>query len=79
MICFSTLKKALPFSEGFGISSQSEGLVVILLMLLLGGLAAVHYFCTSINYAVYAYNVVMIVADVFAWKKAFNISLENLG
>ncbi|WML33592.1 hypothetical protein [Clostridium sp. OS1-26] len=43
-------------------------------MLLLGVLAAVHYFCTSVNYAVYVYIVVMIIVDMFAWKKAFNIS-----
>lgn len=79
VICFKTLKKLLPFSESFGISSQGEGLVVIPLMLLLGVLAAVHYFCTSVNYAVYVYIVVMIIVDIFAWKKAFNISLEKLG
>ncbi|MBI6875686.1 hypothetical protein [Clostridium aciditolerans] len=79
VICFKTLKKSLPFSESFGISSQGEGLVVIPLMLLLGVLAAVHYFCTSVNYAVYVYIVVMIIVDIFAWKKAFNISLEKLG
>ncbi len=79
VICFKTLKKSLPFSESFGISSQGEGLVVIPLMLLLGVLAAVHYACTSINNAVYVYIVVMIIVDIFAWKKAFNISFEKLG
>lgn len=79
VLCFRTLKKALPFSEAFGVSSQSQGLVVLPLMLLLGVLAAAHYACTSINYAVYVYIVVMIIVDVFAWKKAFNISLEKLG
>lgn len=79
VICFRTLKKALPFSEGFGVSSQGEGLAVIPLMLLLGVLAAVHYVCTSINYGVYAYIVVMIIVDIFAWKKAFDISLDKLG
>lgn len=74
VICFRTLKKSLPFSENFGVSSQSQGLSVIPLMLLLGVLAAVHYVCTSVNYAVYAYIIVLIIADVFAWRKAFNIS-----
>ena len=71
------MKKSLPFSESFGVSEQGEGLIVIPLMLLLGVLAGIHYVCTSVNYGVYIYIVVMIIVDIFAWKKAFNISLRR--
>ncbi|WP_411682931.1 hypothetical protein [Clostridium thailandense] len=78
VICFRVMKKSLPFSEGFGVSGQGEGLIIIPLMLLIGALAGVHYFCTKFNCGVYIYMIVAFVMVIAAWKKAFNISVETV-
>lgn len=78
VICFRVMKKSLPFSESFGVSKQGEGLIMIPLMILIGALAGVHYFCTTFNYGIYIYMVVAFVMVIVAWKKAFNISLDAI-
>lgn len=78
VICFRILKKALPFSEAFEATNQSEGLVVFPLMLLIGALGAVHYACTLFNYGVYLFIVALILINIIVWKKAFNLSWEKV-
>jgi hypothetical protein len=73
VICFRTMKRELPFSQGFGVSQQSEGLIALPLMLLLAVFAGAHYVCTFINYGVYIYILVMIIVNMLVWKKAFNL------
>ncbi|MFL0193983.1 hypothetical protein ACJDU8_00030 [Clostridium sp. WILCCON 0269] len=75
VICFKLMKKSLPFSEKIQVSPQGEGLVAILLMILLGALAGIHYFCTFVNYGIYAYLIILIMLVTVSWKKAFNVSL----
>lgn len=78
VICFKFLKKALPFSESYEAAQQSEGLVIIPLMILLGALAGIHYLATLFVYGIYLYMVIMVIANVIIWRKAFNISWEKL-
>lgn len=78
VICFRVMEKSLPFSESFGVSKQGEGLIIIPLMLLIGALAGVHYFCTTFSYGIYIYMVVVFVMVIVAWKKAFNIPMETI-
>ncbi|MGY0373707.1 hypothetical protein [Clostridium sp. JNZ J1-5] len=78
VICFKFLKKALPFSESYEAAQQSEGLVIIPLMILLGALAGIHYLATLFVYGIYLYMVIMVIANVTIWRKAFNISWEKL-
>lgn len=75
VICFKLTKKSLPFSEKIQASAQGEGLAAILLMILLGALAGIHYFCTFVNYGIYAYLIILIILVTVLWKKAFNVSL----
>ncbi|MEA4825025.1 MAG: hypothetical protein VB130_00085 [Clostridium sp.] len=78
VICFKFLKKALPFSESYEAAQQSEGLVIIPLMILLGALAGIHYLATLFVYGIYLYMVIMVIANIIIWRKAFNISWEKL-
>ncbi|AKA68358.1 hypothetical protein [Clostridium scatologenes] len=78
VMCFKVTKKALPFSEEFGVSQGSEGLIVIPLMIILGVLALIHYNYTSVHYGVYVFSVIMLVVNIVLWKKAFNIDLEKI-
>lgn len=79
VICFKFMKKALPFSKGFqATDQQGEGLIIIPLMTLLGVLVAIHYGCTLISYGIYLYIGVLILMVIVAWRKAFDISMENV-
>lgn len=77
-LCFKFLKTSLPFSQKYEAAQQSEGLIMIPLMMLLGVLAGIHYACTFLNYTVYMYILVMIVLNIVMWKKTFNISWDKL-
>lgn len=78
IICFISLKKALPFSEAFEAAQQGDGLIVIPLMLLLGVFAGIHYASTLISYGVYVYIAVVAVVNIVAWKRAFKISWDKI-
>lgn len=74
VLCFKIMEKSLPFSEMAGTSNKSSGLIFIPLMLMLGGLALIHYQCANISYGVYIYMIVLILFNLLLWKKAFNVS-----
>lgn len=74
VLCFKIMEKSLPFSEMAGTSNKSSGLIFIPLMLMLGGLAFIHYQCANISYGVYIYMIVLILFNLLLWKKAFNVS-----
>lgn len=78
VICFKCMKKTLPFSEPFEVVSQSQGFIVIPLFLIIGVLSGVHYGATKIDYGRYIYILILVIANIFAWEKAFNISIENM-
>ena len=78
VVCFKVTKKSLPFSEGFGVSQGSEGLIVIPLMIMLGILALIHYNYTKVNYGVYVFSGIILIVNIILWKKSFNIPLEKI-
>lgn len=78
IICFKSTKKALPFSESFEVAQQSEGLIVILLMIILGVLWAVHYYCTKSIIYILIYFIVLAALDVILWNKAFKLKWEDI-
>ncbi|HEY5582867.1 MAG TPA: hypothetical protein VIK78_00015 [Ruminiclostridium sp.] len=75
VICFRAFRKALPFSEAFGTAQQSEGLIIIPIMFLLGGLALLHFIATLFTFGVLIYIIIALLVNAVAWKKAFNIIL----
>lgn len=66
--CFKLTKKALPFSMPIDEANQSGGFIVMLLMLLLGVLAIIHYFSTKFTYGVYLYICLAFVMNILMWK-----------
>lgn len=78
MISFMVLKKALPFSEGYEAAQQGDGLVIIPLMILLAGLAGIHYASTLVSYGIYAYIAVAVIIDLVLWNRAFKLSWEKV-
>lgn len=68
---FSIIKKGLPFSEPFGIANQSEGLIVIPLMMVLTVIAAIHFGCTFIPFGRLIMGVVVLSINLFVWRIAF--------
>lgn len=78
VICFRMFGKSLPFSEAYETAQQSEGLMIIPLMFMLGALAGVHYACSLVGYGVYVYMAVVLLLNVVAWKKGFSIGWDKL-
>jgi len=74
VLCFKFTKKALPFSESYEAAQQGEDVVTTFaLMMLLGGLALIHFLCTFSSFGVYIYILAMICIDMVAWRKVFAI------
>lgn len=78
VICFKVMKKSLPFSIMAGTANKDSGLIFIPLMLLLGILAGIHYGFTFTSYGIYIYMLILILLNLFLWRKAFNISFDEL-
>lgn len=77
IICFNLGTKRLPFSEPFAEANKGEGIIAIFFVLILGILAGVHYIATTIKYGASIYMVILLVANVFGWKKGFNVNLGS--
>ena len=73
VLCYLTFKKAVPFSEPFSGADHGEGIKTIPLLLLLGVFCGVHYVSTLRDYGIYLYIVVLLLLDVWVWKKAFHV------
>lgn len=78
VICFKFMKIALPFSEPYEVANQSKKFSVILLLIAMAVLAAIHYIATTISYGRYIYMLLLIIINLYAWKKSFNITVESL-
>lgn len=73
VICFRVLKAEYPFSLSFEGMQQSQGIIVLPLMLLLGVFVIVHFALSFISYGVIIYLVAMLVINIFAWKFGLNV------
>lgn len=79
VVCFACMRKALPFSEAFEGGQQAESIRVIPLMLLLAVFAFLHWLATSLDYGVYGYIIVLVVANLAVWKWAFSKAILQRG
>ncbi len=74
VVCFKATGKELPFSQPFEAAQQGNGIISIVLMIFLAVLAGIHYACTLAALGIYIYMLVMLILNIFLWKKSFNIS-----
>ncbi|GGH32279.1 hypothetical protein [Paenibacillus segetis] len=79
VICFAYMGKALPFSEPTGGGQQTESIRMIPFMLILVGFALLHWLALSFNYGIYGYMIVLVLANLFAWKWAFSPKMLQRG
>lgn len=76
VICFKAFKKAMPFSLPYETGRQSEGLVILPLMLVVGALAAIHLVAVIfMPVAVYALMAVMLLINLVVWRFAFKVKI----
>jgi hypothetical protein len=73
VVCFKAFKKALPFSIPYATAKQSEGIIMIPIMILLGVLGLIHFLATFVTFGVYIYILIMFIIDFITWKFAFKI------
>lgn len=73
VISFAYLDKSPPFSERFEAAQQSNGIRMLPLLLLLGGLALLHLAATFVSFGIYVYAAVLLAANWFLWQRAFNM------
>ncbi|MCF6466055.1 hypothetical protein [Clostridium sp. Cult2] len=77
IICFNLTTKRLPFSEPFEEVNKGEGIMAIFYVLILGLLAGAHYIATMFKYGMLIYILALILINIFAWRKGFNVELEG--
>ncbi|NEW07228.1 hypothetical protein GK047_14560 [Paenibacillus sp. SYP-B3998] len=73
IICFLSMNKALPFSESFQWAQQRDTWKVFLLLFLIVGISAVHYFSTSAPYGTYIFILISAVLNGLLWRYAFRV------
>ncbi len=78
LICFMAMEKALPFSQPFDASKESNVGMTFILMFGIGALWLVHYFIDKIPYGFYMLLGVSVIANLILWSVAFNIKPEKL-
>jgi len=71
VICIKMLGRYLPFSEPFENVSQSQGMIVIPLMLIIGFFALIHISLTRLNHGDYLYLGIIFILNLVAWKFGF--------
>jgi ABC-2 type transport system permease protein len=71
VISFRILRKALPFSEPFQVAGKGETISLIILMGILALFVGGHFLSTLISYGVYIYLVLLIIVNIFSWRRAF--------
>lgn len=74
ILSFLAIEKHLPFSEPFQSSQQGNVGITLILFMLLGLLAGIHYILTKVNYGIYVYLIISFIANLVLWKLSFNIS-----
>lgn len=74
ILSFLAIEKHLPFSEPFQSSQQGNGGITLILFMLLGLLAGIHYILTKVNYGIYVYLIIFFIANLVLWRLSFNIS-----
>ena len=78
VICFKGMKQSLPFSQKFEVGSQSQGIIVIFLMMIVGVIAGIHYLFSLLDYGVYIYIFLLLISNYVLWKKGFTISWDKV-
>lgn len=76
-ICFIILEKTLPFSEPFEAANKSGKFTLIPLFFTIAALAGIHYIATKVIYGRYIYMLILVIVNLFVWKKAFKISWQE--
>lgn len=79
ILYFMLLDKVLPFSISFNTTQQSNAGIGIMLMLLMGVLAGLHFLFTLFAYGTIICLCILVIVVIILWKTVFNISMDKLG
>ncbi len=71
IMSFKMIKKGLPFSEPFAIANQSEGMILLPLMLMLSVFAGIHFACSFSLVTRLMLSLVLIALNILLWKIVF--------
>jgi ABC-2 type transport system permease protein len=77
IICSSTLKDSLPFSESFEEIQTTNLLKMILAFLIIAVFVGIHYWITFISYGVFVYLIILSVGTILVWKQARKLWWSN--
>lgn len=76
VICFNVLTKRLPFSRPFEELGKGEGVVTMFLVFILFVLGGIHYIATTIKYGSLLYISLLLIINIFGWKKGFDVDWD---
>ncbi|MHB1627222.1 MAG: hypothetical protein ACYCVB_02420 [Bacilli bacterium] len=78
VICLQFTRTSLPFSEPFQVVQQSQRYVGLLLLLLIGVFAAIHFVFTLIPFGVYIYMFLLVLLNGAVWGAGVGFRNEKL-
>ncbi|MBS4174934.1 hypothetical protein [Bacillus sp. FJAT-49736] len=73
IFCFIILKRTIPFSESFEAVGQTESWKIFVLMIPIAAFAGLHYISTMFNFGVYVFILIMLLANLFLWRKRISV------
>lgn len=74
IVSFRFLKKRLPFSEPFQTTQQTQGKVIMLLMLVLFLFAGIHYVFSLWPFGIFVYLIILLAANGILWRVGFRLN-----
>ena len=78
VVSFLMLRKAVPFSEPYQVSGKGERIPILVLMVILALFAVCHLLSIAVNYGVYFYMILLILANIISWRRAFRITWDSV-
>jgi len=77
ILCFTFMEKSLPFSKQFDSTQQSNAGMSMLLLIVLGLMAGVHFAITYIHFGILVYLAVLLIIFIILWEYAFHFSADT--
>lgn len=78
VISFRMLRKAVPFSEPYLASGKGETILLFALMAIMIAFIGIHFLSTLVSYGIYIYMVLLVIVNIFSWRRSFRTSWGNM-
>ncbi|MGM9986196.1 MAG: hypothetical protein ACI35O_03105 [Bacillaceae bacterium] len=77
-LAFKQIEHHLPFSKPINTMSNKQGFRFFIILMQWGLLVLIHFGARQVPFGIYGYLLLLILVTSFAWKKAFQVSWEQI-